>query len=146
MTAPWATIPSLIRKAAAASVAAVVPAATTPAPVQNDYPADFVSNLESDPTGAAGGTPQLVTEQRLSTFLGDIVIGASTVKNIDISGLLSRCVGFQMINVVGTVQVNINGGGYRTVLSDFTLDESNISQLSVSTGAASGCIIQLIGV
>jgi len=143
---PWATIPSLFRKTAAASVAAVVPAATTPAPAQNDYPSDFVSNLQPDVTGHTEYTPEVVTEQRLSTFLGDIVISQNTVKNIDISSLLPRCVGFQMINVTGVVQVNINGGGFRTVLTDFVLDGSNISQLSITTGAASSCTVQLLGV
>ncbi len=143
---PFVTIPSLFRQKAAAQVAAVVSAASAPAPAQDDYPSDFTSNLTPDTTGHSGDVPQTVAEQRLSTFLGDIVVGASTIKNIDIQGLLSRCVGFQLVNVVGTVQVNINGGGYRTVLSDFTLDESNISQLSIATGAASGCIVQLIGV
>ena len=88
----------------------------------------------------------LTFETPIVQFPGDIVIGASTSKTIDIQGLLSnRCCGFMILDVVGTVKVSVNGGGLRTIAVQTQIQGAWIRNLTIYTGAASSCLVQLNG-
>jgi len=92
-----------------------------------------------------GGTQ--VTQTPAVYFGGDIIIGASTSQSIDITGLVGgRCTGFVLAAIVGTVQYSINGGGLRTCPSAIAVNSTMMNSLSIVTGPASSCILQLHGV
>jgi hypothetical protein len=110
------------------------------------YPAKFGTNISPHPANVSGQIPDPVVIQPLTQFPADIIIPALTTVNIPIQTLLgSKCVGFLLINVTANVFVSINGGGFRTINNNISVDGSQISTLSVNGGTA-GCILQLIGV
>jgi hypothetical protein len=88
-------------------------------------------------------------QKPLRIFDGDIAIGASANRVIDCQTpfIQGYADGFNILNVVGTVQLAINGGGLRTQPAGITagLGGAMVKTLRVVTGAASGCIIQLNG-
>jgi hypothetical protein len=109
------------------------------------YPADFTQNL-SPRAGGYNETPDNVILQPLTQFPQDINIPANTVINVPIQTLLgSSCVGFILQNVTSDVFISINGGGFRTVTQNISVDGCQITSLMVN-GGVNGCILQLIGV
>jgi hypothetical protein len=88
----------------------------------------------------------LVKQLPIVLFGGDIVIPAASDIVIDVNDALTgNCTGLIVTNIVGTVQISINGGGFRTVSNDFIANDSTINSLRVQTAALSGCIVQLHG-
>jgi len=107
------------------------------------------------PTGAT--TPQetpLVIQRATQTkklplaqFGGDIVLLAGTDTTIDVAQVMGRkCVGFLMLNVIGTIRYSINGGALRTTNADFVLDDADVQILRIMPAGGSSCIVQLNGV
>lgn len=90
---------------------------------------------------------QQVKQIPLQLFGGDIVVGPSTEQFIDVQDIMgNRAIGFLAIGATGTVQISVNGGGFRTVLADLNINDAAIQNIRVKTGAASSVIIQLHGV
>jgi hypothetical protein len=110
-----------------------------------DYPSDFVNNLDPRP-GGYNKTAENVILQPLTQFPADINIPANTVINVPIQTLLgSSCVGFLLQNITANVFVSINGGGFRTITQNISVDGCQITSLAIN-GGVNGCILQLIGV
>jgi len=102
-------------------------------------------NLSPRP-GGYNQTPDNVILQPLTQFPQDIVIAANTLINVPIQTLLgSSCVGFILQNVTSNVFISINGGGFRTMTQNISVDGCQITSLAVN-GGVNGCILQLIGV
>ena len=121
------------------------------------YPGTFLPSEPvkgaSAPLPAARISPRFVlgamlTRQApLTTFLADQNIAAATDITIDVQNLMNnRCTGFILLNIVGTVQISINGGGLRTVPSAMVINDADVSQLRIITAALSTCTVQLHGV
>jgi hypothetical protein len=88
-----------------------------------------------------------VTPTPMVSFGGDILIPASTSQSIDIIGNMgSRCSGFVLSAIVGTVKISINGGGLRTIPSAIAVNDAQISSLVIVTDVASTATLQLHGV
>jgi hypothetical protein len=96
-----------------------------------------LTNNDNQPNIRYGGMQTYETPIR--GWSGDNVVGASAQIAIPIP---DRTVTARFISVVGTVQVSVNGGGFRTVLNGDTFTNTEIDSMYVITGAASGCIVQ----
>jgi hypothetical protein len=99
--------------------------------------------------GAAGSNPDatIVKQVPLQTFGGDNLVGASADITFDATLVFSdRCTGLLLQAATGTVQVQINGGALRTVVSDQAINDASIRQVRVVTGVASSVILQFHGV
>ena len=100
--------------------------------------------------GAAGNadtSTTIVKQLPIQTFGGDNVIGASADVTIDATLQFSdRCTGILLVGATGTVQVQINGGALRTIVSDVAINDASVRQVRIVTGAASSVIVQLHGV
>ena len=109
------------------------------------YPASFGENLTPRP-GGYNETPENVVLQPLTQFPQDINIPANTLVNVPIQTLLgSSCVGFLLQGVTANVFISINGGGFRTITQNISVDGCQINSLAIN-GGVNGCILQLIGV
>jgi hypothetical protein len=53
--------------------------------------------------------------------------------------------GFRLISVVGSVLVDLNGGGTRTVLDRDTYDNIEIGSLRLVLAAGASCVLQMWG-
>lgn len=103
--------------------------------------------LVEEPRPAVVLNSQQVKQIPLQLFGGDIVVGPGLDQFIDVQDIMgNRATGFLAIGAVGTVQVSVNGGGFRTVLNDLEVNDAAIQNIRVRTGAASTVTIQLHGV
>lgn len=85
-------------------------------------------------------------EKPIREFFGDINVGSSVVVTLRAgTELPNNCVGLRFINVVPNVTVNINGGGWRTLLNDDVFSGCEIAQISIQTDAAGSCTVQAVG-
>jgi len=88
-----------------------------------------------------------VNQIELKTFTGDQMIPAGFTAVIDVRGQLgANCAGFRLVNVLEPIQININGGGWRTVTGDLDADRLSVFSLMVKTGPAFPVTVQLNGV
>lgn len=115
------------------TVISVNRSATTPRSGYNPT----LNNEDGKPNIRYGGLQTYETPIR--GWGADIVIGATAQFNVPIP---ERTVTARLISVVGTVQVSVNGGGFRTVLNGDTFTNTEIDSFFVITGAASSCIVQ----
>jgi hypothetical protein len=96
-----------------------------------------LTNNDDKPNIRYGGLQTYETPIR--GWSGDITVGASTQLAIPIP---DRTVTARFISVVGTVQISVNGGGFRTVLNGDTFTNTEIDSIFMITGAASSCVVQ----
>lgn len=89
----------------------------------------------------------LVTyEKPIREFFGDVNITASSFVTLRAgTELPNNCVGLRFINVVPNVTVNINGGGWRTLLNGDVFSGCEIAQIAIQTDAAGSCTVQAVG-
>lgn len=93
-----------------------------------------------------GPAPIPTLQARLRQFPGDQAIGASADVFVDVQAVMGDLAnGFLLLSVVGTVQVSINGQGYRTVPTSMAYTNIVLQNLRIKTGPGSSCILQLQG-
>ena len=116
---------------------------------QGELPSQLVSQQyvedESKPAGNRFGS-LLTYEKPIVEFGPDINLVASTITRLTAGELLpGNCVGCRFINLVGTVTGSFNGGPFRTILNNDTLQGVEIRTMTIQTAALSSVTVQAVG-